>query len=120
MRAKGDAGSGRSQAHRGRGLALLLVLACAACAGTPPLQLAPRMTVVNRTSAPIATILYRPCNAGSATWQTLAIEPLPPGQSLVTEFPASCADYTAQFGNGRTAGSQSGVKQQFPFRWDIY
>lgn len=102
------------------GIVVALALLAAACKQTPPVQLPPRMTVVNRTHAEIATILYRPCASESAQWQTLPVAPLPPGQALVTEFPASCADYTAQFGNGRTAGNQSGVKHQFPFRWDIY
>lgn len=103
-----------------RGLALLLLALCSACAQTPPLQIAPRITVVNRTSAEIAAILYRPCGASTGVWQTLPMDALPPGQSLVTAFPADCADFTAQFSSGRTAGSQTGVKRQFPFRWDIY
>lgn len=99
---------------------LAAVLLFPGCAAEGPLQLAPRITVVNRTTLVIAEVRYRSCGASTELWHHLELAPLQPESSAVTDFPLPCADLSAQYADGRTAGSQSGVKQQFPFRWDIY
>ncbi len=93
-----------------------LVAACA----TPPVQLEPRMSVVNRTSLVISELRYRPCGSTTELWQNLATVPLSPGQAALFDFPLPCSDLNALYADGRSAGNQTGIKQKFPFRWDIY
>lgn len=99
---------------------ITIALALTSC--TPvPIQLMPRMTVVNRASLAITELRYRSCGATTEIWQSLAVTmPLAPGQAVLTDFPLPCSDLSALYVDGRTAGNQTGIKQQFPFRWDIY
>lgn len=92
-----------------------------ACAPVSVVQLAPRITVVNKANMVVTELRYRPCDAPVEIWQSLAVTmPLRSGQAVVADFPLPCSDFSALYADGRTAGTQTGIKQQFPFRWDIY
>lgn len=113
---------GLSGNRAGWGVLTSIALAVAVTSCAPaPVQLMPRITVVNRANLAITELRYRPCDAPTEIWQTLQVTmPLAPGQAVLTDFPLPCSDFIAQYADGRTAGTQSGIKRQFPFRWDIY
>lgn len=94
----------------------LLLGACAA----PPVQLAPSITVINRTERTIAEIRYRECAQATDIWQNFTVPALRPGEGTTLAFPMPCSDLDALYPDGRTAGSQFGVKQKFPLRWEIF
>jgi len=94
----------------------LLLSACAQA----PLQVAPNITVINRSGQQLTELRYRPCNSPSEPWQTFASGPLAAGRGIALEFPLPCSDLSALYAYGRSAGNQSNVKEQYPFRWDIY
>ena len=100
---------------------IVVAYSLSACAPAAVIQLAPRITVVNKASMVVTELRYRPCGAALEIWQGLAVAmPLHPGQAVVADFPLPCSDFSALYADGRTAGTQTGIKQQFPFRWDIY
>lgn len=96
--------------------ATLVVTACAPA----PVQLAPRILVINRTDQTIAQIRYRECAQATDIWQTFEVPALKPGDGATLAFPLPCSDLDALYTDGRTAGSQFGVKQKFPLRWEIF
>lgn len=94
----------------------LLLTACAQA----PLQVAPNITVINRSGQQLTELRYRPCNSPGEPWQSFASGPLAAGRGIALEFPLPCSDLSALYADGRSAGNQSNVKEQYPFRWDIY
>ena len=94
----------------------LLLSACAQA----PLQVAPNITVINRSGQQLTELRYRPCNSPGEPWQSFASGPLAAGRGIALEFPLPCSDLSALYADGRSAGNQSNVKEQYPFRWDIY
>ena len=103
----------------GRTTILTTALLLSACAQAP-LQVAPNITVINRSGQQLTELRYRPCNTPGEPWQSFASGPLAAGRGIALEFPLPCSDLSALYADGRSAGNQSNVKEQYPFRWDIY
>jgi hypothetical protein len=95
-------------------------LLLAGCANTAVRVLPPEATIVNSTGKPLRDIRYQACGANAGEWLALPQSTLAAGASIKQVLPASCVDMDAFYADGRLAGSQRGVKQEFPFRWVLY
>lgn len=76
-------------------------------------------TVTNYTGKTIARIDYQSCEDSSGNWSQLAIGPIGPGGTSTFQLPAPCVNMNAYYDDGRVAGSQTGVKREFPFKWTL-
>lgn len=72
--------------------------------------------IVNSTGKTIARVNYQSCDAPDG-WRELAIGPLPSGNMTKFQLPEPCVNLQAFYADGKTAGSQTGVKREYPFRW---
>jgi hypothetical protein len=63
-------------------------------------------------------VQYQPC--GGARWAALPNAALAPGRSVTLQLPESCVDLNAYYADGKLAGSQRGIKREFPFTWVLY
>jgi hypothetical protein len=76
-------------------------------------------TLSNFTGRTIARVEYQTCGDSSGNWSPLSIGEVAPGQSTKFQLPADCVNMNAYHDNGRLAGSQTGVKRDFPFKWTL-
>jgi hypothetical protein len=103
-------------------LAALAALSLVAACSTTTDYVAPlpvEATVTNYTGKTIARIDYQSCGDSADSWSPLAISPVAPGGSAQFQLPAPCVNMNAYYEDGRTAGSQTGVKREFPFKWTL-
>ncbi|MFO1379207.1 MAG: hypothetical protein U1F63_02385 [Chitinivorax sp.] len=105
--------------HSRHFLIAALPLALAACASAP-IEVAPDAQVFNRTHKQIKTIAYRPCDTPNADWTPVQDTAIAGGTMLRLTLPAACTDLQAWAVDGKVIGTQTGVKRQFPFRWQLY
>lgn len=98
------------------GLALL-----AGCATTTdyvaPLPV--EATISNYTGRTIARIDYQSCGDAAGVWSQLGVGPIAPGATATFQLPTACVNMNAFHDDGRLAGSQTGVKRDFPFKWTL-
>lgn len=94
------------------GLATVL----AACA-TQPKVVDPKVQIENRTGKRIVQIMYRKCGLFTDEWSPLQDVALSHNEYVQIELPVDCADLQAVLAGGRVAGTQQGIKKQFPFKW---
>lgn len=102
--------------------AVIAVVALAGCETVPTSQveiLPVEATVANRSGQTIASINYQPCDAPADGWSPIGIKPIPSGANAKFDLPAPCVNLQAFFANGKLAGSQSGIKREFPFSWVV-
>lgn len=97
----------------------LPLLTLAACASTP-IEVAPDALIFNRSQKQIRTISYRTCDSTDAAWMAIEGTAVAGGGVLRLALPAECVDLQAQAADGKIIGTQTGVKRQFPFRWQLY
>lgn len=76
-------------------------------------------TVVNMTGRTIARINYQECGSAPDRWIALQIGPLPAGGRAQFPLPAACVNLVAIYEDGRPAGTQVGVRRDFPFQWTL-
>lgn len=95
------------------------LLALAACASAP-IEVAPDALIFNRSQKQIRTISYRICDNSDAGWIAIEGTAVAGGGVLRLALPAECVDLQAQTTDGKVIGTQTGVKRQFPFRWQLY
>ena len=95
------------------------LLALAACPPAP-IEIAPDALIFNRSQKQIKAISYRPCDNADAGWTAIEGTTIAGGGVLQLALPAECVDLQAQTADGKIVGTQTGVKRQFPFRWQLY
>lgn len=78
----------------------------------------PQATITNSTGKAIGAVQYQRC--GSTQWSALPISALAPGRSVTLQLPEDCVDLDAFYADGKVAGSQRGIKRDFPFTWVLY
>ncbi len=96
-------------------------VALSACGTTSPRGadiLPVQASVINRTGKLISRIEYRPCGDTGA-WAPLGVSAIPSGMSAAFQLPAACVDMNAYFDDGKVAGSQRGIRRDFPFTWTL-
>jgi hypothetical protein len=101
---------------------LAAALALSACETAPSTGVAvlPVMAKVSNVSGKtINSITYQPCDAGGDTWSPVPVGTIASGGSATFDIPASCVNLQAFYADGRLAGSQSGVRRDFPLSWVI-
>jgi len=74
--------------------------------------------VSNLSGKTISSINYQPCGAGTG-WSPVGIGPIADGSGATFDIPDACVNLQAYYADGRLAGSQSGVKRDYPFSWVI-
>lgn len=94
-------------------------LAIGGCATTPSgPDINPVMaTVFNQTGQSIDSIRYQSC--GSTEWLPVPVAAVPSGARAQFQLPAPCVNLIAYYPDGRTAGTQTGVRRDFPFQWTL-
>jgi hypothetical protein len=99
--------------------ALLLAAIAAGCAttSTEVAALPVLATVTNSTGKTIGVINYRSCDNRSGEWIPLELPALAPNTMNKFQLPAACVDLQALYSDGKVAGSQTGVRRDFPFKW---
>lgn len=76
-------------------------------------------TVTNYTGKTIARIDYQSCGDASGSWAQLGVGPVASGRTATFQLPTACVNMNAFYEDGRLAGSQTGVKRDFPFKWTL-
>ena len=76
-------------------------------------------TLANFTGRTISRVEYQACGDSSGNWSPLSIGTVAPGGSVKFQLPADCVNMNAYNDNGKLAGSQTGVKRDFPFKWTL-
>ncbi|WCT73814.1 hypothetical protein PQ455_00865 [Sphingomonas naphthae] len=76
-------------------------------------------TIANQTGKTIARVEYQACGAPAESWSPLALGAVGSGRALKFELPEACVNMTAYFEDGRVAGTQVGVRRDFPFTWTL-
>lgn len=76
-------------------------------------------TVSNYTGKTIARIDYQSCGDAAGTWSQLGVGPVASGGTATFQLPAPCVNMNAFYEDGRLAGTQTGVKRDFPFKWTL-
>jgi hypothetical protein len=87
-----------------------------ACTSKPVIVVPPKATVSNQTGKPVA-IRYQSCGSAPDQWLQLADASLAPGGVTRFELPADCVNFDAVYADGRIAGSQRSIRNEFPFEW---
>lgn len=97
---------------------LALVASCA----TPANYVAPlpvEATITNYTGRTISRVDYQSCGDAAGVWSQLGIAPIASGATATFQLPTACVNMNAFHDDGRMAGSQTGVKRDFPFKWTL-
>jgi hypothetical protein len=109
-----------------RGIAGILLgvgaFALQGCETMPPSQvevLPVQATVSNFSGKTIASINYQSCGAPADEWSPVAVGTIASGGTATFDLPAACVNLQAFYSDGKLAGSQSGVRREFPFSWVI-
>lgn len=106
----------------GTRIALVFALAgLSACATVPTSDVTIKpvtATVSNLSGKTVSSINYQPCDE-TGSWLPLGVGPIASGNSATFDIPAPCVNLQAFYSDGRLAGSQSGVRRDFPFSWVI-
>ena len=76
-------------------------------------------TLTNYTGKTIARIDYQSCGDAAGSWAQLGVGPVAAGGTTTFQLPAACVNMNAFYEDGRLAGSQTGVKRDFPFKWTL-
>lgn len=76
-------------------------------------------TVSNSSGKSITAITYQPCGDDSGSWMPISVGPIASGSSSTFDLPADCVNMQAFYADGKLAGSQTGVRRDFPFSWVI-
>ncbi|MDO9490195.1 MAG: hypothetical protein Q7J32_17625 [Sphingomonadaceae bacterium] len=76
-------------------------------------------TVTNYTGKTIARIDYQSCGDAAGSWAQLGVGPVASGGTATFQLPTACVNMNAFYEDGRLAGSQTGVKRDFPFKWTL-
>lgn len=76
-------------------------------------------TLTNYTGKTIARIDYQSCGDSAGTWSQLGVGPVASGGTATFQLPAPCVNMNAFYEDGRLAGTQTGVKREFPFKWTL-
>lgn len=103
------------------GLLAALPLAIAGCATTSSgPEIDPVMaTVFNQTGRTISSINYQQCGSAAESWLALPVGAIGSGGRAQFQLPAPCVNLIAYYEDGRTAGTQTGVRRDFPFQWTL-
>lgn len=84
----------------------------------PPIA-AVTATVTNNTGKVVSRIMYQVCGSAPDSWSPITgIGPLGTG-SVTFTLPAACVNLNAYYADDKLAGSQRGVRRDFPFKWVI-
>jgi hypothetical protein len=99
-------------------LAPCMVLAAwlGACASAPKPVAPPQATVSNLTGKPVS-IRYQRCGGPAEPWLPLDHPALASGAMTRFVPPADCVNFDAFYPDGRLAGSQRSIRNEFPFEW---
>jgi hypothetical protein len=106
-------------------LGLMLIVGAVAlqgCETIPSSQievLPVQATVSNLSGKSISAINYQPCGAPSDEWSPVGVGYIANGATATFDLPAACVNLQAFYEDGKLAGSQSGIKREFPFSWVI-
>jgi len=76
-------------------------------------------TLTNYTGKTIARIDYQSCGDAAGSWSQLGIGAVASGATATFQLPTACVNMNAFYEDGRLAGSQTGVKRDFPFKWTL-
>lgn len=107
--------------HRaGLGLATLLGLLLSACASAPPAVIEPMASIHNNSGKALREIRYQACGQDESSWSTLPDSRLTPGARKQFRLPGQCVNLLAYYEDGKVAGTQRGVKREFPLSWVLY
>ena len=98
------------------GPCMALAALLSACAGKPTQVVRPHATVSNLTGKPVA-IRYQRCGSPADQWQTTERQNLVPGASMRFVMPEECVNFEALYADGRVAGSQRSIRDEYPFEW---
>ncbi len=102
------------------GLGLAVVGLIQGCAAPPPAMPDPLTTILNSTGKALSEVRYQSCGNAGDEWQRVKDSALRPGGTLEFVLPADCVNLIALYEGGKVAGTQTGVKKSFPFRWVLY
>lgn len=99
---------------------VVAVAALSACATAPPdVAIKPvTATVSNFSGKTINTINYQTCDM-TGSWLPVGVGSIASGTSATFDIPAPCVNLQAFYSDGKLAGTQSGVRRDFPFSWVI-
>lgn len=92
------------------------------CATAPASQVAAApvlATVSNASGRVVSGVSYQACDGDSESWSALDVRPIPSGSRVSFPIPAACVNMQAYYSDGRVAGSQNGIRRDFPFTWVI-
>jgi hypothetical protein len=87
-----------------------------ACSSKPVLVVPPQATVSNQTGKPVV-IRYQRCGSTPDQWVQLSDGALAQGGATRFPLPAECVNFDALYADGRVAGSQRSIRNEFPFEW---
>ena len=75
--------------------------------------------VSNASGKTVNSITYQRCGAQSDSWSPVSVGAIPAGSSATFDIPDACVNMQAFYADGKLAGTQSGVRRDFPFSWVI-
>lgn len=104
----------------GRLLGAALIALISGCAAPPPPAPDPVTTILNSTGKSLAEVRYQLCGNAGEDWTRVKDSALRHGASVEFVIPADCINLIAVYEDGKVAGTQTGVKKLFPFRWVLY
>ena len=87
-----------------------------ACSSKPVIVVPPQATVSNHTGKPVV-IRYQRCGSPPEQWVQLSDASLAQGTATRFVLPAECVNFDALYADGRLAGSQRSIRNEFPFEW---
>jgi hypothetical protein len=76
-------------------------------------------TVSNASGKTVSSITYQPCGASADAWSPVSVGAIPSGGEASFDIPDACVNLQAFYADGRQAGSQTGVRRDFPLSWVI-
>lgn len=75
--------------------------------------------VSNLSGKTISSITYQQCGASADSWSPVSVGSIPAGGEASFDIPAACVNLQAFYADGRQAGTQTGVRRDFPLSWVI-
>ena len=101
-------------------LATSLLLSACDTTQSSHVQIRPVLaTVSNVSGKTISSITYQPCGASADAWSPVSVGSIPSGGEASFDIPDACVNLQAFYADGRQAGSQTGVRRDFPLSWVI-